>query len=332
MQSAASYMAQGVAVGVVQTGARMVESASGMVDVALPKDPLEAFASVSSLVVKQKVDKMEAAANLAAAAVGLGGLGNIAEQANTYNVYSNTGGLAFNARERSEHCPSGNPNWCDGRALCAPNHSLQLLFSKPGIITKGADMMLIDRPCYCGQCCACFDCCLHKAELYSAGPDGAAAVDPALLVASVRQPIGGGGFSPTLEVMDREGANIATVTGPCCCVGGNCFDNTFTIVDAQGAEIGQILKKKPDDFQDALKQGLTDADNFTLSVKPDLDSKVKAALMTSLLMLDYEFFEGEGDVTVNTLEGSCSYKCCDMYCFGASCPCKCTCGGGQEHH
>ena len=132
--------------------------------------------------------------------------------------------------------------------------------------------------------------------------------------------------------MDREGANIATVTGPCCCVGGNCFDNTFTIVDAQGAEIGQILKKKPDDFQDALKQGLTDADNFTLSVKPDLDSKVKAALMTSLLMLDYEFFEGEGDVTVNALEGSCSYKCCVMYCFGASCPCKCTCGGGREHH
>ena len=93
------------------------------------------------------------------------------------------------------------------------------------------------------------------------------------------------------------------------------------------------MKKKPDDFNDALAQGLSDADNFTLSVKPDLDKKVKAALMTSLLMLDYSFFEGEGDVSVNILEGSCSYKCCDMHCCGAVCPCSCTCSasGGEEH-
>ena len=72
-------------------------------------------------------------------------------------------------------------------------------------------------------------------------------------------------------------APFATVTGPTCCIGGNCFDNTFDITDAQGNGIGQILKKKPDDFNDALAQGLSDADNFTLSVKPDLDKKVKAA-------------------------------------------------------
>ena len=197
------------------------------------------------------------------------------------------------------------------------------------------EVMMIDRPCYCGGCCACCDICQHKANLYSAPPGGGAAmVDETMLVASVRQPFMGGGLSPTLEVMDRDGTTkLATVTGPACCIGGNCFDNTFDVTDASGNNIGQILKKKPTDFNDALAQGLSDADNFTLSVKPDLDKKVKAALMTSLLMLDYSFFEGEGDVSVNILEGSCSYKCCDMHCCGAVCPCSCTCSasGGEEH-
>ena len=47
-----------------------------MVDITLPKDPLNAFDGVSSLVVKQKVDKAEAAAQLAARRWSGGGVGD----------------------------------------------------------------------------------------------------------------------------------------------------------------------------------------------------------------------------------------------------------------
>ena len=57
-----------------------------MVDITLPKDPLNAFDNVSSLVVKQKVDKAEAAAQLAASAVGAGMMGSLGEKENVYNV------------------------------------------------------------------------------------------------------------------------------------------------------------------------------------------------------------------------------------------------------
>ena len=42
--------------------------------------------------------------------------------------------------------------------------------------------------------------------------------------------------------------------------------------------------------------------------------------MTSLLMLDYSFFEGEGDVSVNLLEGSCSYAAATWHLLRGSLP------------
>ena len=149
MESAAAMMKKKAA-SAVAAGARVVESA--MVDITLPKDPLNAFDGVSSLVVKQKVDKAEAAAQLAASAVGAGMMGSLGEKENVYNVYSNSGGLIFQAKEESEYCG------LDGRALCAPNHAVKLHLFKADMLNKAASMvtgakkevMMIDRPCYCG--------------------------------------------------------------------------------------------------------------------------------------------------------------------------------------
>ena len=55
--------------------------------------------------------KAEAAAQLAASAVGAGMMGSLGEKENVYNVYSNSGGLIFQAKEESEYCG------LDGRAL-----------------------------------------------------------------------------------------------------------------------------------------------------------------------------------------------------------------------
>ena len=83
------------------------------------------------------------------------------------------------------------------------------------------------------------------------------------MVAIVQQPLGGGGFVPTLHVKLAEDADpIATIRGGCCCVGGNCCDH------------------------------------------------MKAAMAAALLLIDYQFFEDEGDCYCNPFRCVCGYKCC----------------------
>ena len=136
------------------------------------------------------------------------------------------------------------------------------------------------------------------------------------MVAIVQQPLGGGGFVPTLHVKLAEDADpIATIKGGCCCVGGNCCDHTFTVSVPEGKgvrdeEIGKIVKEAPHDFEDLVQQGMTDADNFTMSYPKDIDPRLKAAMAAALLLIDYQFFEDEGDCYCNPFRCVCGYKCC----------------------
>ena len=198
-----------------------------------------------------------------------------------------------------------------GRVCCRPNHELQLRIYKPhaGIFDK--EIMLIDRPFKCaGLCCTCCDCCAQKATLYAAPTcESSAKVDPDQMVAIVQQPLGGGGFVPTLHVKLAEDADpIATIKGGCCCVGGNCCDHTFTVSVPDGDEakdIGKIVKEAPHDFEDLVQQGMTDADNFTMSYPKDIDPRLKAAMAAALLLIDYQFFEDEGDCYCNPFRCVC---------------------------
>ena len=131
------------------------------------------------------------------------------------------------------------------------------------------------------------------------------------MVAIVQQPLGGGGFVPTLHVKLAEDADpIATIRGGCCCVGGNCCDHTFTVSVPEGKgvrdeEIGKIIKEAPHDFEDLVQQGMTDADNFTMSYPKDIDPRLKAAMAAALLLIDYQFFEDEGDCYCNPFRCVC---------------------------
>ena len=146
--------------------------------------------------------------------------------------------------------------------------------------------MLIDRPFKCaGYCCTCCDMCAQRADVYAATADKPVEQTQEMMIATIQQPLLGGGFSPTLNVMDRESNQLATITGPTCCVGGMCFDNTFVVHSPDGTEIGRVVKERPHDFGEAVTQGLTDADNFTLSMPKSTDKKTKAAMMASLLLL-----------------------------------------------
>lgn len=139
---------------------------------------------------------------------------------------------------------------------------MQLKIYRPHAGMCDKEIMLIDRPFKCaGLCCTFSDCCAQKASLYAAPTcEQQAKAIPDHLVAIVQQPLGGGGFVPTLNVRLAEGADpIATIKGGCCCIGGNCCDHTFTVTvpDGDGSkEIGSIVKEAPKDFDDLVQQGL----------------------------------------------------------------------------
>lgn len=155
-------------------------------------------------------------------------------------------------------------------------------------------------------------------------------------LAHIMAPVGGGGFSPTLEVMDRDESPVATVKAKAtCCIGGLCCDHTFEITDSSGRVIGQIVKTKPDGLGAIATELVSDADVFSFDVPKDMAPEQKAAMLATLHLVDYWLFEGEGDFVCDVLTPSCTLKCCDMYCFGCVCPCSCTCdfgggGGGSD--
>lgn len=290
------------------------------------EDYLEVLRDSEKLIIKQKVELLEAFAQAAANALDLDALGRLGETANQYDVYTNDGGQKFKVVESSEACGFDG---CipTGRLCCRPNHKLQLHVYEPEFKNDG-EVMMFDRPCKCGQCCSILEICRQEMRVY--GGEGGA--DPERQIAYIQQPVGGGFLSPTLEIMERdEETPIGTVTANAvCCIGGICCDHTFIVTDANGNEIGKIVKERPESLGDVAKELGTDADNFTFYVPQDLDPKKKAAMLATLYLIDYMLFEDEGDANLDCANGECKFKCCDLYCFGCTIPCHFGCGGGDD--
>mmetsp|Transcript_5977 Transcript_5977/g.17672 ORF Transcript_5977/g.17672 Transcript_5977/m.17672 type:complete len:357 (+) Transcript_5977:265-1335(+) len=299
--------------------------------------PLDVFADTDKLVARQSVDHLEAfvegiatiggmAVGGVAGMVGASLLGGLGETGNKYNLMLNSG-ATLKVIEKSRRC---SHEGCvpTGRAICRPNHELQLRVYRPHAKLWDQEIMLIDRPFKCaGFCCTCSDCCAQRADLYVApAGDEKAEVDPSQLTAIVQQPICGGCFTPTLHVDAPDGSRLATVEGGCCCIGGNCCDAIFTVKGPDGEDYGKVVKEAPDDFEELVKQGLTDADIFTMSVPKDAPNELKAAMMTSLLLMDYMYFEDEGDCYCNPFICVCGYKCCTCSSCGCLFPCGIFCG------
>jgi hypothetical protein len=126
-------------------------------------------------------------------------------------------------------------------------------------------------------------------------------------------PIMGGLFSPTLNVMDRDGEDIATIkANATCCIGGLCCDHTFQVEDPNGQSMGKIVKERPESLAQIATELASDADIFTMYVPKELAPQKKAAMLAALHLVDYWLFEDEGAVDANAVEKSVSCKICDM--------------------
>jgi hypothetical protein len=197
----------------------------------------------------------------------------------------------------------------------------------------------------CVGCYACTDCCTDGMTLVAGsvphedtkqiGKAMIDALDPKMTIGSARVPIGGGGLSPTLHIIERGAAEpFAKVQGPMCFGGCSefCFDFEFPVSKFTGpnkaGDLAVITKKKPGDLAGIAREGLTDADVFTVEFKdPNLTAEQKALFLSSTLLNDYTYFErGGGDMcgTESNGNGGTQFyiNFCNCYCYGVLCPCK----------
>ena len=176
---------------------------------------METLTDTEKLVVKQKFEPLEALANAAANAIDMDALGNLGEVANKYDVYTDDGGDKYRVIEQSEYCG------LTGRCCCNPNHKLQLHVYAPDEVSKTDEIMVFDRPCKCGQCCACCDICRQEMTAIQGGGDQ---------FGYIKQPFLGGGLSPTLHVMEREEDEepyAVIKANAVCCIAGLCCDRKW---------------------------------------------------------------------------------------------------------
>ncbi|KAL3938019.1 MAG: hypothetical protein SGBAC_006976 [Bacillariaceae sp.] len=283
---------------------------------------MDTFEETHKLIIKQKFEPLEAMANAAANALDMDMLGGLGETANKYDVFTNDGGDKFRVIETSELCG------CTGRACCRPNHALQLHVYEPSK-SNTDELMVLDRPCKCGQCCAILDICRPEMTVFEGAEINGNKIG------YIKQPVMGGFLSPSLEIMDREEDEepYATITSNAtCCIGGLFCDHTFEVTDKNGNVVGKIVKTKPAGLGEFAKEMASDADVFALELNQNshLTTKQKANIFAGLYLIDYMFFENEGELNLDAVNKKCSFKCCDLYCCGCVCPCSCNCGGDDD--
>lgn len=261
----------------------------------------------NGVVLKQKVELMEAVTN------------GCCEGANTYAIYDrDTARPMYVITEKSQ---------CFERCCCKPSHAADMeVHETPDGKSKGRKIYTFEKPrkLTCCLCCpALCECCRDEIKVYQGDKENGK------LLGSAMAPIGGGCCKPTLDMMDAQQQPFGQLVGPCCCIGSWC-DTSFMFTKQGGSgTTGFIKKEGVDGASSAAKELFTDADNFTSSFDPALNGEQKATFLASMILLDYMFFEDDGNFKCEGCQ-KFSIKCCDCYFIGCKIPCKCTCDFGGD--
>ena len=253
---------------VVSTGA----GGAGLVGIA------QILGGSTEIHVKQKIPKLEACS------------GGCCEVKNTYAITQGTDGkgeVLLEAKEESK---------CIDRHCCKPVHSRSMYVYPPGTGKEQA-LLTIDHPgCEC-VCCsaakpgvgfggACMECCTDGINVYDGYVEGKPGALEGNLISSIKQPVMGGGCTPTLVVDGKT-----YVEGPMLFGGWSecCFDSSFTLSTAPGksGDIASFKHLKPKDIGGACREACTDSDNYGITFAAEATAEQKADALASAILVDY---------------------------------------------
>ena len=148
-------------------------------------------------------------------------------------------------------------------------------------------------------------------------------------------PIGGGGCTPTVNLMSRQSNNgpetqFAVVEGPT--FFGGCMDlcctTKFTVSSQKGksGDLAIITKKAPEGAGGICMALCTPADKYNLdfTAEGNLTPQQKAVIIGEMVHLDFLFFEADQPLCHQSDDGKmCYILLCTCYCMGALCPVEC---------
>ncbi|XP_029828951.3 phospholipid scramblase 1 [Ixodes scapularis] len=197
------------------------------------------------------------------------------ETANKYAILNSMGQDVFFAAEDSDCCT---------RNCCGSIRP----FGMKIMDNTGREVMFIDRPLRCDTCW--FPCCLQTMEVMAppGSPIGYLVQEWSILY-------------PKFRVENAAHETVLRIEGPACrwrC----CSDVVFQVLSKDGLhQVGKITKQ----WSGLLKEAFTDADNFGVSFPMDLDVNIKGVLVGAAFLIDFMFFEKQGNRDSDALFGMC---------------------------
>ncbi|XP_072474334.1 phospholipid scramblase 2-like isoform X2 [Notamacropus eugenii] len=142
----------------------------------------------------------------------------------------------------------------------------------------GREVITCERPLRCVSCC--YPCCLQKLEIQS--PPGV----PVGYVIQNWHP-----FLPKFTVLDEHQQEVLKIDGPCMAC-RCCSDVDFDIKSLnEETVVGKITKQ----WTGIIREAFTDADHFAIQFPLDLDVKMKAVMLGACFLIDFMFFEENGN-------------------------------------
>ncbi|KFM72046.1 Phospholipid scramblase 2, partial [Stegodyphus mimosarum] len=187
------------------------------------------------------------------------------ETKNKYTIKNSMGQKVYTAKEDTDCCTRN----CLGSARP---------FDMKLKDMSGNEVIHLYRPLRCTSC-LCF-CCLQKMEVMA---------PPGTVIGYVEQEWSI--LTPQFRVQNAAGETVLKIEGPICTF-SICGDVEFKVLSKDGSvEVGKISKQ----WSGLLREAFTDADHFGITFPLDLDVNMKAVLLGALFLIDYMFFEKEGD-------------------------------------
>ncbi|XP_078595813.1 phospholipid scramblase 1-like [Branchiostoma floridae x Branchiostoma japonicum] len=229
---------------------------------AIPGCPpgLEYLTQIDQLLVHQQVELFEAFTGI--------------EMNNKYKIKNSLGQQVYFAYEETDICM---------RIMCGNQRSFTIHVTdnnQQEVMRVRRDFKCCAGCCWCAGCC---DCCAF--EVYVEAPVGQQ-------IGIVRQM--GSGWKAHYSVMNGQRDEIFKIWGPCCAWSGPCCmcDVDFDILGTDGTtKVGAVTRQ----YAGFVQECFTKASNFSMTFPQDLDVKMKATLFGAAMLIDFMFFEYNGD-------------------------------------